>query len=73
MQIGSSAQAGLVQAVRRFDAGAQRVARAGAASGDVDLAVLAVEQINASQAVSSNLAAFRAVDELEKRLLDMKV
>lgn len=73
MQVPSIVQAGLVQAVRRFDASAQRVARAGSASGSVDLASQAVEQIAASRAVSSSLTALETADELEKRLLDMKV
>lgn len=72
MQIPPIVQAGLAQAVRRFDASAQRVARAGSAAGRVDLAAQAVEQVAASRAVSSNLAALKTADELEKRLLDIK-
>jgi hypothetical protein len=73
MQINPIASAGYVQAVRRFDASAQRVARAGAASGDVDLAVEAIEQIGATRAASANLAAQDTANEQLKRLLDIKV
>ena len=64
---------GLTQSVRRFDASAQRTARAGEASGDVDLAEEAVEQISAKNAFSANLAALRTSDEMLKHLLDIKV
>jgi flagellar hook protein FlgE len=73
MQIGAIAQAGLVQAVKRFDATAQRTARAGAPASNVDLAVEAVEQIAASRAVSANLASLEAADDAFRRLLDIKV
>ena len=73
MQIGALAQAGLVQAVRRFDATAQRTARVGVPASNVDLAVEAVEQIGAARAVSANLVSLQAEDEQLRRLLDIKV
>ena len=73
MQIGAIAQAGLVQAVKRFDASAQRTARVGAPSSNVDLAAEAVEQIAATRAVSANIASLQTADEALRRLLDIKV
>ena len=73
MQISAIAGAGLVQAVRRFDASAQRTARAGAEGAPVDLAEEAVEQIGAKHALTANLAVLKTSDEMIKRLLDIKV
>jgi flagellar hook protein FlgE len=73
MQIPPAVLSGLAAATRRFDASAQRTARAGEASGDVDLAVEAVEQISAEHAFSANLSVLRTSDEMFKRLLDIKV
>lgn len=73
MQVAAIAPAGLVQAIRRFDATAQRTARAGVPASNVDLAVEAVEQIGAARAVSANLVSLEARDEQSRRLLDIKV
>ena len=73
MSVSAIAGASLVQAVRRFDASAQRVARASVPGAEVDLAAEAVEQVSSSHAVSANLAALRTADETLRQLLDIKV
>jgi len=73
MQISAIAGAGLVQAVRRFDASAQRTARAGAEGAPVDLAEEAVEQIGAKHAFTANLSVLKTADDMIKQLLDIRV
>jgi flagellar basal body rod protein FlgC len=73
MQISAIAGAGLVQAVRRFDASAQRVVRAGEAGSPVHLAEEAVEQIGAKHAFTANLSVLKAADDMVKQLLDITV
>jgi flagellar hook protein FlgE len=73
MQIGAIAQSGLYQALRRFDASAQRVAQAGASVGDVDLAAEAVEQVSSVHAVKANIATLETGNAMFKQLLDIKV
>jgi flagellar basal body rod protein FlgC len=73
MQISAIAGAGLVQAVRRFDASAQRTARAGEDAAKVDLAEEAIEQISAKHAFTANLSVLRAADDMVKQLLDIRV
>ena len=71
MQVPSIANAGLMQAFVRFDASAQRTARAGEASSKVQLVDEAVEQISAEHAVSANLAVLRTSQDMTRRLLDI--
>lgn len=73
MQTPPIAAYGLMQAVARFDASAQRTARAGDASAKVELVDEAVEQIGAEQAVMGNLAVLRTADDMTRRLLDIMV
>ena len=72
MQVPSVAQSGLLQALSRFDASAQRVARSGAV-GNVDLPAEAVEQVQAAHAVTANISTLKTADQMVRRLLDIKV
>ena len=81
MQIGSIASAGMYQALRRFDASVQRVARVGAIEGaenvlpvePVDPVHEIVNQIGAKQQFSANLAVLDTANAMTKRLLDIRV
>ena len=73
MQAIPYAQAGLTQAIRRLDASAERVASSGEVGSGADLAAETVEQIQASNSFSANLAVLQTANEMENRLLDIKV
>lgn len=72
MQIPAIAS-GLMQAVMRFDASAQRTARAGDPASKVELVDEAIEQISAKDAFTVNISVLQTADEMFKRLLDIKV
>ena len=81
MQIASVASAGMYQALRRFDASAQRVARVGAVEAaepilpvePVDPVHEIVNQMGAKQQFSANLAVLDTANQMTKRLLDIRV
>jgi flagellar hook protein FlgE len=73
MQLAAIAAAGVYQAVARFDASAQRTARAGDEASQVDLVDEAVEQIGAKQQLGVSLSVLQTADEMFKQLLDIKV
>lgn len=73
MQVTGYAQQGLIQAVNRLDASAQRVAADAGVGSGADLAAEVVEQVNASTSFSANLAVLQTANDMEKRLLDIKV
>lgn len=73
MQAASLALSGLKAATARFDASAQRTARAGDPAAETDLVTDTVERISAKHDFSANLAVLKTADEMTRRLLDLKV
>lgn len=69
MQILPIAAAGMARATTRLEASAERTAT----SNDVDYSAEVVEQIEAKDAFSANLAVVRTADEMLGELLDIKV
>ncbi len=67
----ATAQYGLFAATRRFEASAERTARMGDSSFDVDYGAEAVEQVSAKQEFSANIAVIRTADEMQQSLLDI--
>ena len=62
------AAGGVMAALNRFDASAQKVAR-----GDGDYVSEAVEQISDKEAFSASISVMKVSDAMTKRLLDIKV
>jgi flagellar hook protein FlgE len=70
--IAATAQAGVQQALTRFNQSAQRTARMGQ-DDSVDPAQEAVNQIGAKEAVTANVKVMKAADDMLGTLLDIKV
>ncbi|RRN66486.1 flagellar basal body rod C-terminal domain-containing protein [Caulobacter sp. 602-1] len=77
MQALSIAASGMMAAADRLNASAQRVAASDAQAaeslGDVDYVKERTEQIGAATDFKANAAVVRVADEMNKRLLDLKV
>ena len=69
MRASAFASAGIVSAIARFDASAQRTAR----NPLDDLAGETVERMQAATAVKANAAVLRTADDMMGRLLDILV
>jgi flagellar hook protein FlgE len=67
----STARYGMMAATQQLTASANRIA-AGGASGDVDYATEAVDQIQAKQAFQANVGVIKVADEMWQSLLDLQ-
>lgn len=73
MQILAIAQAGLIAAVRRLDASAQRSAQNPQPNADIDYVGETIEQIEAKHAFSANVSVIKTADQMMGELLDIRV
>lgn len=73
MQALSIAASGMMAAADRLHASAQRVAASDAAAQDVDYVKERTDQIGAGTDFKANAAVVRTAQEMDQRLLDMKV
>jgi flagellar basal body rod protein FlgG len=68
-----SAAAGMAMQAQRFERTAQRIAQLPGAGGEGDLVADTVEQIDAKQAFSANVAVARTADEMLGTIINIKI
>ena len=73
MNVMSTASAGVVSALSRFDAASTAVSQAFTPGSNVDPGVAIADQAAAGQQVQASAAGFRASDWMLKQLLDITV